>query len=219
VADQNNPSIHVVMPVHGRMMQTVDCMKRLKAMAGYPASYTAIGGLHNDATLMLLDGICTVMRSQSASLTYWYALHMATAHLPDDAYVVNVANDVLPCAHWLTRYAEHIKRFPHHVFGFNGDGYEQNHACHFGIQMKRIRNTGGWPTWYYHNYGDTEICTRAIEDGAFHKDPWAILFHNHPIISGQEMDEVYVKGSEHQSRDADLYLKRRASQWTYSLTS
>ena len=215
MVDQNNPRFVVVMPVHGRHLQSIECMERLKQTAGYPAKFIAIGGAHDDATLLTMQRLCTVMRSPSASIPYWQAMHMATQSVDDDVYVVNVANDVLPVIHWLTRAADFFRQFPDHVFGFNGDGYTTEHACHFAIRMKRVRDTGGFPQWYHHNYGDTEIITRAIEDGVFHKDPWSILFHNHPIIAGAQNDSVYMMGNKHYERDAELYMKRRSNQWKF----
>lgn len=204
----------VVMPVRGRYEQSIDCMKRLISTAGYPAKYIAITGADDEYIVRDMQNFCTGMVSQSPSLTYWQALHYATVDVPDDTYIVNVANDILPCNLWLLRATEILSQQPWKVIGFNGDGY-LDHACHFIIQMKRIRNTGGWPLWYFHNFGDTEIIYRARQDGLFHKDPWSILFHNHPIISGQQTDDVYKLGMEHYEHDKRLFEHRRQSGWTH----
>ena len=66
--------------------------------------------------------------------------------------------------------------------------------------------------WYKHNYGDTELCERAIADGVYAKAPWAILYHNHPYWAGAD-DEVYAEGrATIEQRSAPLRAtKKRAA--------
>lgn len=215
MADQNHPKIAVVMPVHGRPEQSITTIQQLITTARYDADFVAASGVNDGATLAGMPRSVKRLMSPSPVLTYWQALHYATEKYSDDTYIVNVANDVLGVTGWLLRAAEYVQLNPHAVFGFNGDGYTVEHACHFCISMKRIRQTGGWPQWYFHNFGDTEIVTRAIEDGIFHKDAWAILFHNHPQVAASAYDDVYLSGNKHFERDMKLFQQRRQGKWTF----
>jgi len=210
------PSIMVVMPIYGRKMQSVEAMRRLINTASYSAQYIAVGGVAQVDTIDLCGQIAGVQRhvASTENCTYWEALHYATQNASGDTLVVNVANDVLPGAHWLLRAIEGYNEANDTVVGFNGDGHGEHHACHFMISMKRIRAMGGWPIWYNHNFGDTEICTRAREQYAFYKAPWAILYHNHPVM-GAAFDDVYHKGNATFERDRQMFLNRQERQWTF----
>ena len=204
------------MPIRGRMNQSVDVMKRLQHTAGYPAQYYAVSGMEDmEVTLKVAEMSRTKpLISSSPRLTYWYALHEATKNLPDDSLVVNVANDVLPSASWLQLAIDAYEYYGDMLVGFNGDGYI-HHACHFLISMKHLRVYGGWPIWYHHNFGDTALCIRALDDERFVKSPWAILFHNHPIISGAETDTVYTEGSSTYQQDKQMFERRRNAEWKF----
>jgi hypothetical protein len=71
---------------------------------------------------------------------------------------------------------------------------------------------GGWPVWYDHNFGDTELCQRAIGDGLYVKAPWATLFHDHPYFGGTD-DAVYAEGRAQSDRDHAIYEDRRRRGW------
>ncbi len=209
-------STHVIMPIRGRMNQSIDTMKRLQQTAEYSAHYYAVSGMEDmEVTLKVAESSSSKpLVSSSPKLTYWYALHEATKNLPDDALVVNVANDVLPCVQWLRRAVDAYTERGDILIGFNGDGYI-HHACHFLISMKYLRSLGGWPIWYHHNFGDTELCIRSIMNNRFFKHPWAVLFHNHPIVSGAKTDTVYTEGSVTYQQDQAMYERRRNAQWTF----
>ena len=108
----------------------------------------------------------------------------------------NLANDLLPGQHWLQRavaaYAATFGDGPG-LLGFNDGHHETEHSCHFLISRMLLDDYGGWPVWYDHNYGDTELCQRAIADGLYAKAPWATLFHDHPYFGGDD-DSVYAEG-------------------------
>lgn len=211
------PSVDVcvIMPIRGRAAQSVDAMNRLRATAGHTADFIAVGGANERETLTAIDSsTATRLMVQAPNLTYWQALKFASDELPDSTYVVNVANDILPCANWLRYAVDRASSHPEQVIGFNGDGHGPWHACHFMISMRQLRMYGGWPTWYWHNFGDTEIVTRASEDKIFYKHPWAVLFHNHPIVSAAPNDEVYAAGQQRFNDDRQLFEQRRAAQWT-----
>jgi hypothetical protein len=219
-------SVFVVMPVHGRQEQSVDTMRRLIGTAHYPATYLSVGG-YADANIVNTVGSvagCQPILVNTLVATYWQSLHRATAGLSDDALIVNVANDVLPCHQWLQRavddYRSEADKYnnPYDpVIGFNGDGHLEEHACHFMISMERIRSYGGWPTWYHHNFGDTEIVQRAESTGDFYKSKYAILFHNHPYVSGAPSDAVYAEGNSKFQDDRRLFLYRKERGWDPSL--
>ena len=158
-------NVMVVMPIYGRKEQSVEAMRRLINTASYSAVYVAVGGVAQVDTIDLCGRIAGVQRHVASpeNCTYWEALHYATQNASDDTLVVNVANDVLPAAHCLLRAMEWYNAAQDTMVGFNGDGHGDQHACHFLISMRRLRSYGGWPLWYYHNFGDTELCTRAAQ--------------------------------------------------------
>ena len=214
--------IVVVMPVRGRTLQTVDAFRRLRATANTPARYIAVGGRDDIDTIQaaatevqhVIPIIADVPR-----LSYWQALSMATQDLGDDTLIAAVASDLLPVVGWLSRayrdYEYHTRINRDAVIGFNGDGYGDEHACHWLVSMRVIRRWGGWPVWYDHNFGDNEIATRAKQEAIWYKSPYAILYHNHPMIgAAQNYDATYEEGSLWFSRDGNLFERRKASNWT-----
>jgi len=147
-------------------------------------------------------------------LTYWQALAEET-RLSDTDLIVGLANDLLPGQHWLQRaysaYRETFGSGPGMV-GFNDGHHETEHSCHFLISRSLLDHYGGWPVWYDHNFGDTELCQRAIADGLYVKAPWATLFHDHPYFGGDD-DRVYAEGRAQSDRDYQLYEQRRRAGW------
>ena len=214
-------SIVVVMPIRGRTTQTVDAFRRLWATANVPAQYIAVGGRDDMDTINAAAELNHVqpLIADVPRLSYWGALSMATQAVSDDTLVATVANDLLPVVGWLSRakrdfeYYSRVNRDA--VIGFNGDGYGDEHACHFLLPMRVIRRFGGWPVWYDHNFGDNEIVTRAKQESIWYKSPYAILYHNHPMIgAAQNYDATYEKGSLLFSRDGNLFERRKATNWT-----
>lgn len=215
-------NVAAILPCRGRREQTVVNVKRLLQTAGYDAwRLYAVGGKEEAATLTALAklGIPT-MTAIADRLTYWEALHEATS-VTNEPLICTLANDLLPGMHWLKRavaaYEEAFgidqygKPAPGMV-GFNGDSHDLSHSCHFLIHRELVARYGGWPRWYRHNFGDTELCERAIADGLYAKAPWALLFHDHVYWGGQD-DEVYAEGRATVDRDQALYERRRARQW------
>lgn len=100
--------------------------------------------------------------------------------------------------------------------GFNGDGHGPEHSCHFLIHRLLLAQLGGWPTWYRHNFGDTELCQRAAGLGCYAKAAWAILYHNHPV-AGAAADGVYAEGGAHWAEDQRLFEERRRLGWPSSI--
>ena len=90
------------------------------------------------------------------------------------------------------------------LLGFNDGHHETEHSCHFLISRTLLDDYGGWPVWYDHNYGDTELCQRAIADGLYAKAPWATLFHDHPYFGGD--DDAYTpRGGQGSDQDLALF--------------
>ena len=215
-------NVAAILPCRGRMVQTVANVKRLLSTAGYDNWHLyAIGGKDETDTLNALArlGVPT-MTGIADRLTYWEALHEATA-ITSEPLICNLANDLLPGMHWLRRaidaYADTfgIDRYGKPgdgLLGFNGDSHEVGHSCHFLISRQLIARYGGWPVWYQHNFGDTELCQRAIHDGLYAKAPFALLYHDHPYWAGQD-DEVYAEGRATIEQDQRLFDYRRKMGW------
>jgi hypothetical protein len=220
-------NIAAIMPCRGRAEQTVANVKRLLATAG-DVEWSLICVVDGDDDAMLAIG---EMIERSPDLTgrlfyrflrpshgqrwgYWRSLELATTE-SQATHFVNLANDLLPGMHWLKRAADAYQATfgsDDGMIGFNGDSHEVDHSCHFLISRGLLDRYGGWPTWYDHNFGDTELCQRSIADGCYAKAPWALLYHDHPYWGGQD-DAVYAEGRANVERDQALYQQRRAQGW------
>lgn len=215
-------NVAAILPCRGRKEQTIQNAKRLLSTAGYEQwRLYAIGGKEEADTLIGLArlGIPT-LTTAADRLTYWEALHEATA-ITSEPLVAALANDLIPGQHWLLRAVQAYKQVfgfdqygkPNEgMIGFNGDSHEADHSCHFLISRSLIARYGGWPVWYRHNFGDTELCQRAIDDGLYAKAPWALLFHDHVYWGGAD-DSVYAEGRANVEQDQRLYERRKARQW------
>lgn len=218
--------IAAIMPCRGRAEQTVRNVRRLLATAGmaHGSDWTLylVSGEQDHAMITAIAGQIAqeahqsviIATSATARLTYWQALAMVTerANAP---LIANLANDLLPGQHWLARaaaaYQQTFGDGPGMV-GFNDGHHETEHSCHFLIGRALLDRYGGWPVWYDHTFGDTELCQRAIGDGLYAKAPWATLFHDHPYFGGAD-DGVYAEGRALGERDHQLYEQRRRARW------
>ena len=209
-------NIAAILPCRGRAEQTIANVKRLLGAAGHP--FQLICGIDGDAAVgqALTDADLPIWRFATETRAgYWRTLQAATDHWPEFLHLVNLANDLLPGQYWLKRaVAAFTQQFGDGpgLLGFNGDSHEVGHSCHFLIARSLLDRYGGWPTWYDHNYGDTELCQRATRDGLYAKAPWALLYHDHPYWGGRD-DAVYAEGRAQVARDQVLYERRRKMGW------
>lgn len=215
--------VAAIMPCRGRAEQTVRNVRRLLATAGHVAwELTCIGGGTERETLIALSqlGVHTRCVLDTPHLTYWQALQYETEFYATDGadappLIATLANDLLPGMHWLARaVAAYDATFGDGdgMIGFNGDSHEVGHSCHVLISRGLLDRYGGWPIWYAHNFGDTELCQRAIADGCYAKAPWAVLYHDHPYFGGAD-DAVYAEGRATSDQDERLYHERRRAGW------
>lgn len=210
--------IAAIMPVRGRLDQTVRNVKRLLATAGRVEwRLTCIGGEDEKDVLMACSEAGAIVRHilDVPRLTYWQALQEETA-LNDAPFLVNLANDLLPGRDWLSRaLAEYRCCFGGRdgLIGFNDGIHGEGLSPHFLISRGLLNQFGGWPCHYRHNYGDAEMCARAQAVGVYSKAPWACLFHDHPFIGGGERDSVYQEGAASNNDDAVLFATRRKQGW------
>ena len=144
-------------------------VKRLLATAGdVEWSLTCIGGDSERDVLLACSSAGAKVRHilDTSRLTHWQAMEAETRiSLTQSAtLIVNLANDLLPGQHWLARavaaYAQTFGDGPGMV-GFNDGHHQTEHSPHFLISRSLLNRYGGWPVWYDHNYGDTELCQRA----------------------------------------------------------
>lgn len=205
------------MPCRGRAEQTVRNVRRLLSTAGaVDWRLTCIGGGDEAPTILACSEAGAHVRHvlDVPQLSYWEALQFETERT-DAPLLANLANDLLPGQNWLQRALEAYRGAfgdGDGMIGFNGDSHSMDHSCHFLISRGLLERYGGWPVWYRHNFGDTELCQRAISEGRYGKAPWAILFHDHPFFGGQD-DAVYAEGRATASADEKLYHERRKAGW------
>lgn len=212
-----------ILPCRGRKEQTLDCVKRLlatdKMKHGVDWQLVLVSGSDDEEVVTEVATAANVhgVISERPRLSYWEALQEATNMFKANFYVC-LANDLLPAVQWLSSSMHKMHTTfadSHGVVGYNGDGHGDNHACHFMISSTMLDEFGGWPIWYHHNFGDTEICMRAREKGRFVKSPYSILFHNHPWISAQKDDAVYEFGRSKFHDDEVIFVRRRGNQWKF----
>lgn len=212
-----------ILPCRGRKELTLECVTRLNYTASqetYPWKLVVVSGKEDKhiVTAAAKLGAIPLVDETRKKLTYWEALQYATDVFTDFPLLANLANDIIPGGGWLQKglisYDKNIGRDNQGLVGFNGDSHGPEDACHFIIHRELLKKYGGWPTWYNHNFGDAELCARAVEDKKYYKDPWAILFHNHAYFYGEERnDYVYTEGRKFEKEDAELFRKRRAEGW------
>lgn len=205
--------VAAIMPCRGRAEQTVRNVRRLLATAG-DVDWDLI--TVTDADQETYEALRAVHRLPFSTMTrhgYWGCMQLAT-DATDAPLICNLANDLLPGQHWLQRaVAAYQATFDQYgLLGFNDGHHETEHSCHFLIDRDLLTYLGGWPVWYDHNYGDTELCQRTIDLGLYAKAPWATLYHDHPYFGGTD-DAVYAEGRAQSERDRQLYEQRRAAGW------
>lgn len=215
--------IVVILPCRGRKEQTLDVVQRLLATSGlqYGVDWklVLVSGTDDADIVESVASQCNVsgVVDSAPRLSYWEALHVGSQEHKASLYVC-VANDVLPCINWLAiAHKKMLDTFSDGVgiVGFNGDGHGESHSCHFMISEVLLEWYGGWPVWYHHNFGDTELITRARQEGRYVKSPWAILFHDHPWIAAKEDDHVYSEGRSQANTDGMLFTLRKANGWKH----
>lgn len=214
-------TIAAIMPCRGRAAQTVANVRRLLVTAGLeqgPDTWHLICMVDHDAAVMgaLANADLPVWRADTAQRGYWRALQQATDQWPAEfSHLVNLANDLLPGHQWLRRamdaYREAFGDGPG-LLGFNDGIHELGHSPHFLIDRRLLERFGGWPVWYSHTFGDTELCERAIAAGLYAKAPWAVLYHDHWITGGQP-DAVYREGDATAEADRRLFEQRKRQGW------
>jgi len=213
--------IVAILPCRGRKEQTLDCVQRLIATSGIPHNtywkLVLISGKEDEDIVTSVSGVTNVygIVETEPVLTYWQALQRASQDFPATHYIM-LANDLIPAVNWLTNAIHKLTNTfsdLNGIIGFNGDGHGESHSCHFMISSSLLNDFGGWPVWYHHNYGDTEMCLRANQKGRFVKAPYAILFHNHPWISAHTDDDIYAEGRKRFREDEALFMHRKANGW------
>lgn len=208
--------VAAIMPCRGRAAQTIANVRRLLAMAAYDDCVLVCvcdddGAVYDALKASDVAERCTPVLV-GGPRGYWRAL--AAVKAPYDL-LCNLANDLLPGRNWLARgIAAYTARFGagDGLMGFNDGLHGPEHSSHFLISRALLDRYGGWPVWYQHNFGDTELCRRAQADGCYGKAPWAVLYHDH-IETGASDDAVYQEGRASYERDAVLFEERRRHGW------
>ncbi len=211
-------AVAVILPCYGRHEQTLEYATRMRRKAGavISAEWWAVGGADEGDTVRALGAEgWRFLVGLSGRYTYWQALEQATAasYAP---ILCAVANDVWAGEAWLALGLEaYRERFAdgEGLMGFAGDGHGPGHACHFLIGRRLLAHLGGWPVWYRHNFGDTELCRRAQALGRYAKATKAVLEHRHPIVTGAPDDAVYQAGRAGWAEDEALYYARLNRGW------
>jgi hypothetical protein len=202
------------MPCRGRAEQTVRNLKRLIGTVGQVEwDLICVTGGEPELARQLHE-LGVKCHEHDTRLTYWEAL-ARVSHMSNAPLICNLANDLLPGQHWLQRaVSAYAQTFGDDIgmIGLNDGHHEAGHSCHFVIHRQLLATYGGWPVWYDHNYGDTELCQRAIADGRYAKAPWATLFHDHVYFGGVD-DATYAEGRAQADRDHQTYERRRAAGW------
>lgn len=216
-------NVAAIMPCRGRNQQTTANVRRLLATAEYGDWRLVCVTDGDDAAAeaiaheQIVSEIAVHLIPIKSRVGYWGALREASIHQRhrDITHFVNLANDLIPGRHWLARgVAAYRARFGDGdgLMGFNDGLHGPEHSSHFLISRGLLERYGGWPVWYSHNFGDTELCRRAQRDGCYGKAPWAVLFHDH-VENGASDDSVYQEGRASYARDARLFEERRRAGW------
>jgi hypothetical protein len=212
--------IAAIMPCRGRPEQTARNVKRLLATAGRVEwqLWCVAGGEDAMPLKGMLDDLLPAPHNclwHPKPFTYWQALEVAT-QATDAPLLCNLANDLLPGRDWLARcLSAYRARFGDGdgLMGFNDGIHGPLLSPHFLISRGLLARYGGWPVWYQHTMGDAELCERAKADGCYGKAPWAVLYHDHPLV-GASHDAVYAAGETSIDADYALFERRMARGWS-----
>lgn len=209
----------LIMPCRGRVEQTVQALSRLLMTAGTNEWELYLVADGDDEVYNRLTELgYNPSKTDGGPVGYWKALRQVTRGTTNQL-IVNLANDLLPGRQWLTRaLSAYQKRFgqKHGIIGFNDGIHAGDHAAHFLVHRQVLLSWYGneyWPVQYKHNFGDTEMVTRGIEQGLFAVAPWAVLYHNHPV-TGNGNDAVYNEGGRSWTEDERLFHMRKARKWS-----
>jgi hypothetical protein len=211
--------VSVILPLRGRVQRTTALLPRLWATAGY-GNWELLLVADDDAEVAnavqrLLPRPGVTLIEQCPRGGYWRACQLAMQRA-SGTLLIALANDLLPCRDWLlTGVQAYTRRFGdgEGLLGANDGIHKGSHAAHFLIHRRMLERYGGWPVWYEHGYGDTELCQRAQAEQKFAIAPFFVLFHDHPIIGGQ-WDQVYSEGSAaSDSADRARYDARARAGW------
>jgi hypothetical protein len=207
-------NVAAIMPCRGRAEQTVRNVRRLLATAGNVDWELICACDGDDDAYGPLLALPITVATWPERRGYWRTLATITQERTAPL-LVNLANDLLPGQHWLQRavaaYQATFGDGPG-LLGFNDGHHQTEHSCHFLISRTLLDDYGGWPVWYDHTHGDTELCQRAIADGLYAKAPWATLYHDHPYFGGDD-DAVYVEGRMKVDQDSALFQRRKMNGW------
>lgn len=208
--------VAAIMPCRGRAAQTVANVRRLLLAAAGDVVWQLWCICDDDTPAFdaLRGRVPNLVNATDGPHGYWRLLQVVTDDT-DAPLLVNLANDLLPGRHWLARgLAAYRARFGggDGLMGFNDGLHGPEHSSHFIISRALLSRYGGWPVWYRHNFGDTELCRRAQRDGCYGKAPWAVLYHDH-VESGAPDDAVYQEGRATFEADARLFEERRRAGW------
>lgn len=210
--------VAAILPCRGRAEQTIANVRRLLETASYahwrlwcvvdhdPAVHDALSQIGDPRLLLMLT---------DTQHGYWRALHMATVNT-DAPLLCNLANDLHAKPLWLANgIAAYQARFGDGdgLMGFSGDAHGIGHSCHFLISRALLARYGGWPVWYRHNFGDTELCQRAQAERRYGKATHAVLEHHHHERGLATDDAVYQEGRATYDTDARLFAERRRAGW------
>lgn len=208
--------IAAILPCRGRHEQTLTNITRLNAHSGrvHWNLVCVIDRSQDQALGDAIDRLGFRVVWRDAPFTYWQAMAAATA-ATDQPLLANLANDLLPGRDWLSRCAAAYRaRYAEGdgLMGFNDGIHGPQLSPHFLIARRLLARYGGWPTHYQHTMGDAELCERAKADGVYAKAPWAVLYHNHPLL-GAAHDDVYAAGEASIDRDYALFHQRLSAGW------
>lgn len=209
-----------VMPVKGRVAQTITCITRLLVTADYPLHIVAVTDEDAEAS----EAICKELEGWQGAVSlialpkrggYWNAVSVGAKSKPEFPYILNLANDLLAGRQWLSRaVGAYEKKFGSEpaILGLNDGVHPGTHAGHFIASRGLLESWYGedlYPFRFYtHLYGDNEIVERAHSLNRFAIASWSVLFHDHPA-SGAKTDEVYALGHASLEPDWRMYEKRK----------
>lgn len=208
-----------VMPVKGRIPQTIACITRLLSTADAPFHIVVV--TDEDAEAAAAVGAELTGWQGLVSLIplgkrggYWNAVSVGARSKPEYSHILNLANDLLPGRQWLSRavaaYERHFGNEPA-LLGLNDGVHPGTHAGHFIASRHLLKAWYGeelYPLCYTHLYGDNEIVERGHVLNRFAIAPFSVLYHDHPA-SGGKSDEIYKLGHSTLNKDWKTYERRK----------
>jgi hypothetical protein len=204
------PKVSIIIPTLGRPEKLTRCLQAIRDNAEY-RNYQVV--VVPDDPPPNNQGVPKLLQKGLTEARAWCPTYLGEDVSP---LVMYLGNDCIPQPGFLREAVySMLRHFPKldGLIGLN-DGYWHGEvATHWlvGVALKPQLDHEFFHTGYHHVGCDNELTERCRLLEKYHWEERAVVHHDHPVNSGQPMDqadEVYRLGWKHREDDLELLLQR-----------